>query len=98
MARMYTRSRRAALTFGEKMPVSRVVVNASTTHGVLGISTTFSPSLTLRCMSRGSNVALDDISPLHLMDIMRIAFEPGPIEGIAPAVPTEATWEPEMAA
>ena len=57
------------------MPVPRVVVNTLTTHGALGLSTAASPSLTLGCGSRGNNVTSDSVSPLHLMDIKRIAFE-----------------------
>lgn len=96
-AGIHTRSRRAAVAFGEKMSVSRVVVNTSTTHDALGLSTVLLPSLALRSWSRGTNVALDDVSPLHLMDIKRIAFEPRPVEGITPAL-IEAAWESEMAA
>jgi acetaldehyde dehydrogenase (acetylating) len=96
-AGIHTRSRRAAVAFGEKMPVSRVVVNTSTTHGALGLSTALSPSLTLGCGSRGNNVTSDNVSPLHLMDIKRIAFETRPVEATA-FVPIDAAWETEMAA
>ncbi len=83
-AGIHTRSRRAAVAFGEQMPVSRVIVNTSTTHGAIGLSTALSPSLTLGCGSRGNNVISDNVSPLHLMDIKRAAFETQPIEGAAP--------------
>ena len=96
-AGIHTRSRRAAVAFGEKMPVSRVVVNTSTTHGALGLSTALSPSLSLGCSSHGNNVTSDNVSPLHLMDIKRVAFETRPIEGVTP-VPIDAVWELEMAA
>ena len=79
------------------MPVSRVVVNTLTTHGALGLSTALSPSLTLGCGSRGNNVTSDSVSPLHLMDIKRVAFETRAVEGAAPA-PINAAWEIEMAA
>lgn len=79
------------------MPVSRVVVNTLTTHSALGLSTALSPSLTLGCGSRGNNVTSDNVSPLHLMDIKRIAFETHPVEGVAPA-PINTAWKPEMAA
>jgi hypothetical protein len=51
----------------------------------------------LGCGSRGNNVTSDNVSPLHLMDIKRIAFETHPVEGVAPA-PINTAWEPEMAA
>ena len=81
---IHTRSREAAVAFGEKMPVSRVIVNTSTTHGAIGLSTSLSPSLTLGCGSRGNNVTSDKISPLHLMDIKRVAFETQPVESAVP--------------
>ncbi len=96
-AGIHTRSRRAAVAFGEKMPVSRVVVNTSTAHGALGLSTAFSPSLILGCWSRDNNITSDDVSPLHLMDIKRIVIETQPIEGVTPT-PIDATWELEVAA
>lgn len=91
-AGIHTRSRKAAVTFGEKMPVSRVIVNTSTTHGAIGLSTSLSPSLTLGCGSRGNNVTSDNISPLHLMDIKRVAFETRPVHSSVPAS-ILATWE-----
>ncbi len=96
-AGIHTRSRRAAVAFGEKMPVSRVIVNTSTTHGALGLSTTLSPSLSLGCGSRGNNVTSDNLSPLHLLDIKRVAFETQPIAADAPVL-TGAAWEPRLAA
>ena len=71
------------------MPVSRVVVNTLTTHGVLGLSTALSPSLTLGCGSRGNNVTFDNVSPLHLMDIKCVDFETRSIEGVT-LVPIDA--------
>lgn len=83
-AGIHTRSRRAVVTFGEEMPVSRVIVNTSTAHGAIGLSTALEPSLTLECGSRGNNVTSDNISPLHLMDIKRVTFQTQPIEDAAP--------------
>ena len=74
-AGIHTCSRKTAIAFGEEMPVSRVAINTPTTHGAIGLSTTLSPSLTLGCGSWGGNVTSDNISPLHLMDIKRVAFE-----------------------
>ena len=54
-------------------------------------------SLTLGYGSRGNNVTSDSVSPLHLMDIKRVAFETRAVEGAAPA-PINAAWEIEMAA
>jgi len=78
-ASIHTRSRDAALRYGELMPAARVVVNTPSTHGAIGFSTALAPSMTLGCGSWGGNVTSDNISPLHLMDIKRVAFETRPV-------------------
>jgi acetaldehyde dehydrogenase (acetylating) len=72
---MHTNSREAAIRYGEQMPSSRVIINSPTTHGAIGFSTDLSPSMTLGCGSWGGNVTSDNVSPHHLMDIKRVAFE-----------------------
>jgi acetaldehyde dehydrogenase (acetylating) len=73
-AAIHSRDRRAVELFGTRMPASRVVVNTPATHGAIGFSTDLEPSMTLGCGSWGGNVTSDNISPLHLMDIKRVAF------------------------
>lgn len=78
-AGMHTQSREAAIKYGEQMPASRVIINSPTTHGAIGFSTDLSPSMTLGCGSWGGNVTSDNVSPIHLMDIKRVAFETKPV-------------------
>jgi acetaldehyde dehydrogenase (acetylating) len=80
-AGMHTQDRAAAISYGEQMPAARVVINSPTTHGAIGLSTDLAPSMTLGCGSWGGNVTSDNISPLHLMDIKRVAFETKPVNG-----------------
>ncbi|HJU92652.1 MAG TPA: aldehyde dehydrogenase family protein [Pyrinomonadaceae bacterium] len=87
-AGIHTRSREAAVKFGSEMPASRITVNTPTTHGAIGFSTALPPSMTLGCGSWGGNVTSDNVSPLHLMDIKRVAFETRPVKGARPAVTT----------
>jgi acetaldehyde dehydrogenase (acetylating) len=84
-AGVHTRSREIAVAYGREMPASRVVVNTPTTHGAIGFSTALPPSMTLGCGSWGGNVTSDNISPLHLMDIKRVAFETRPVASKRPA-------------
>jgi acetaldehyde dehydrogenase (acetylating) len=76
---MHTSSREAAIRYGEQMPASRVIINSPTTHGAIGFSTDLTPSMTLGCGSWGGNVTSDNVSPIHLMDIKRVAFETKPV-------------------
>jgi acetaldehyde dehydrogenase (acetylating) len=74
-AGMHTRNREAAIAYGSQMPASRIVINSPTTHGAIGFSTALPPSMTLGCGSWGGNVTSDNVSPIHLLDIKRVAFE-----------------------
>ena len=42
--------------------------------------------MTLGCGSWGGNVTSDNVSPLHLMDIKRVAFETRPVQSKRPAL------------
>ena len=86
---IHSRDRAAILRYGELMPAARIVVNSPSTHGAIGYSTALVPSMTLGCGSWGGNVTSDNISPLHLMDIKRVAFETRPVTNpnVAPPSP-----------
>lgn len=90
-AGMHTQDRQKAIEYGKAMPASRVVINSPTTHGAIGFSTDLSPSMTLGCGSWGGNVTSDNVSPIHLMDIKRVAFETKPINaGVRNVLPSTA--------
>src|SRR4029078_9507011 len=90
-AGVHTRSREAAVRYGGEMPASRITVNTPTTHGAIGFSTALPRSMSLGCGSWGGNVTSDNVSPLHLMDIKRVAFETRPVaskrQAVAPQAP-----------
>lgn len=89
-AGMHTRDRQKAIEYGKQMPASRVVINSPTTHGAIGLSTDLAPSMTLGCGSWGGNVTSDNVSPIHLMDIKRVAFETRPVNRSIMAFPLTA--------
>jgi acetaldehyde dehydrogenase (acetylating) len=93
-AGVHTRSREAAVRFGSEMPASRITVNTPTTHGAIGFSTALPPSMTLGCGSWGGNVTSDNVSPLHLLDIKRVAFETRPVKSTRPAALVSTTSVP----
>jgi acyl-CoA reductase-like NAD-dependent aldehyde dehydrogenase len=96
-AGVHTRSREAAVKFGSEMPASRITVNTPTTHGAIGFSTALPPSMTLGCGSWGGNVTSDNVSPLHLLDIKRVAFETRPVKSTRPAASVLSTAIPAPA-
>jgi acetaldehyde dehydrogenase (acetylating) len=94
-AGMHSQSREAAIHYGAQMPASRVVINSPTTHGAIGLSTDLLPSMTLGCGSWGGNVTSDNISPIHLMDIKRVAFETKPISNSKLQIPNSRFQIPD---
>ncbi len=90
-AGMHTNNRAAAIAFGAQMPASRIVINSPTTHGAIGFSTDLSPSMTLGCGSWGGNVTSDNVSPRHLMDIKRVAFETRAVNASQKNSPVQTT-------
>ena len=92
-AGMHTSSREAAIKYGEQMPASRVIINSPTTHGAIGFSTALPPSMTLGCGSWGGNVTSDNVSPIHLMDIKRVAFETRSVGSQQKAVASQQSAE-----
>src|SRR5213593_3734330 len=67
------------LEFGLKKPAFRIVVNTPTTHGSIGLSTGLDPAMTLGCGGYGGNITSDNISPRHLLNIKRLAYEIQPV-------------------
>jgi acetaldehyde dehydrogenase (acetylating) len=62
------------LEFGLHKPAFRIVVNTSTTHGSIGLTTGLDPAMTLGCGGFGGNITSDNISPRHLLNIKRLAY------------------------
>ena len=60
--------------FGLYKPASRIVVNTQASLGAVGFTTNLFPSMTLGCGTMGGNITSDNISPLHLINVKRIAF------------------------
>jgi len=94
-AGMHTQDRAAAIRYGELMPAARVIINSPTTHGAIGFSTDLTPSMTLGCGSWGGNVTSDNVSPIHLIDVKRVAFETKPVNTVPTATPRNEVHESE---
>lgn len=61
--------------FALRKPVFRLVVNTLASIGAVGSTTGLFPSMTLGCGAPGGNITSDNISPMHLINIRRVAFE-----------------------
>jgi len=72
---IHSRDERIILEFGLKKPAFRIVVNTPTTHGSIGMTTGLDPAMTLGCGGYGGNITSDNISPAHLLNVKRLAYE-----------------------
>lgn len=77
--------------FALVMPASRMVVNTPSPHGSIGHSTRLMASMSLGCGTLGGNITTDNLSPLNLINVKRLAYEVRPVnveESVAaPAAP-----------
>lgn len=81
---IYTGDSSRALAYAERMPAHRVLANTPTPQGSVGITTGLFPAMTLGCGSVAGNATGDNITPLHLVQIKRLAWAIRPW-GDAPA-------------
>ncbi len=63
--------------FAEKIPVSRFLVNTPAALGGIGASTGLFPALTLGCGAVGGSSSSNNISPMDLINIRRVAWGKG---------------------
>jgi acetaldehyde dehydrogenase (acetylating) len=77
---IHSRNEAVILEFGLKKPAFRIVVNTPTTHGSIGLTTGLDPAMTLGCGGYGGNITSDNISPRHLLNIKRLAYEIRPAQ------------------
>jgi acetaldehyde dehydrogenase (acetylating) len=77
---LHTQDPEVIRQFALKKPVFRIIVNSPGTHGAIGYSTNLPPAMTLGCGALGNNITSDNITPLHLIDRKRVAYESRPLE------------------
>jgi acetaldehyde dehydrogenase (acetylating) len=77
--------------FALKKPVYRIVANTQTSMGATGYTTGLAPSMSLGCGAFAGNITSDNITPMHLINIKRLAYGRSPGEARpAPAPPAAA--------
>lgn len=79
---IHSNDEKAIREFALKSPVSRVLVNTSSSLGAIGAVTNLLPSLTLGCGTLGGSSTSDNVSAMHLINIRRMAYGVKEAEGI----------------
>src|SRR4029453_18096039 len=59
--------------FAAREPVYRIVVNTQTSMGATGYTTGLAPAMSLGCGAWAGNITSDNITPLHLINVKRLA-------------------------
>lgn len=70
---LHTNSREMVLKFAAK-PASRILVNTGGSMGGTGISTGLSIAFTLGCGTCGGSSVSENVSPLHLINVKKVAY------------------------
>src|SRR5262245_13249225 len=61
--------------FALRKPVFRIVANTQSSMGATGYTTGLAPSMSLGCGAYAGNITSDNITPLHLINVKRLAYE-----------------------
>ncbi|MEQ9104594.1 MAG: aldehyde dehydrogenase family protein [Rhodothermales bacterium] len=76
---MHATSDNVIEAFALEKPAMRIVVNSVAALGSVGYTTDLFPAMTLGPGTLGGSITSDNISPLHLVNIKRVAFETHPV-------------------
>lgn len=71
---IYSKNEDRIREYGLRVPAFRVLVNTPSPQGSTGITTNVFPSMTLGCGAIAGNVTSDNVGPMHLINIKRIAY------------------------
>ncbi len=84
---IHSENEKVIMEFGLRKPAFRISVNTPSTFGSIGLTTGLDPSMTLGCGGWGGNITSDNISPKHLLNIKRLAWETKPVNRTSPSLP-----------
>ena len=74
---MHAEDEKVVRKFALQIPVSRFLVNTPAALGGIGATTELFPALTLGCGAVGGSASSNNISPLDLINIRRVAWDAG---------------------
>jgi len=76
---VHAESQNVIKRFALEKPSMRIVVNTVAALGSVGLTTALFPSMTLGPGTIGGSITSDNISPMHLLNVKRLAFETTPL-------------------
>ncbi|QXD16451.1 aldehyde dehydrogenase family protein [Rhodocaloribacter litoris] len=92
---LHATNERVIEAFALQKPAMRIVVNTVAALGSVGYTNRLFPAMTLGPGTLGGSITSDNISPMHLLNVKRLAFETDPINpaggaGTSPVAHTPA--------
>lgn len=98
---IHSRDEAIIRAFALKKPVSRLLVNTPGALGGVGATTNLAPALTLGCGAVGGSATSDNVTPLNLINIRRVAWGIQELEdlrqSVAPIEPSKDSACPAVA-
>lgn len=82
---IHTQNEEIVREFALKKPVSRLLVNTPAALGGVGATTGLFPAFTLGCGAVGGSATSDNVSPLNLFNIRRVAYGTGELADLRKA-------------
>lgn len=82
--------------FAVRVPVSRFLVNTPGALGGIGGSTNMAPALTLGCGAVGGSSTSDNVSPMNLLNIRKVAYGVKELEDLRPKTSSNSTTSVEI--
>src|SRR5205823_902023 len=92
---LHTKNDEIVREFGLRKPAFRICVNTPAALGAVGYTTNLFPAMTLGCGAQGNNITSDNISPMHLINLKRVAYGVRDVE--APPVQNRTSGNPKTA-
>ncbi len=78
---LHATSQHVIEAFALQKPSMRIVVNTVAALGSVGYTNRLFPAMTLGPGTLGGSITSDNISPMHLLNVKRLAFETNPMNG-----------------
>lgn len=71
---IHATDQRVIMEYAMKKPAFRILVNSPASQGSVGFHTNLVPSMTLGCGTPGNNITSDNVNPMNLINVKRLAY------------------------
>lgn len=83
---IHTKNDEMVTYFAKRIPASRIIVNSPSALGGIGATTGMMPALTLGCGAIGGSATSENVGPMNLLDIRKVAIGIREMEDIKASV------------